>query len=357
MTSKIVNQPLELIQAQMADLADSMGPLGPYIVAIGDALTNRVIKEGLAFIDSSGPTLSDPSASAPPGSAISPVDRTPVQATIDEGDAATLLSQQELLGENIKTLYLPQQQSNLNAMFSIKSIQDSILNALVNTLMSGCSLPSWASSQVTNTATTVTDDAETTIETIQVTANNVGNITIKKTTVVVSDSEDNNTTVSYSTEKIEAQMDSQIAIMKEEINKTNQWIADIATAVASTKGFAKIIGEYLELYQNTLQPPTAQEQAALDEKKQSILASKELVIANAQKIAESDSDAFNDLEVDTQNISIKTVEKTNNLLQARGFDEQYPFAGTLYAQKQELAPKLSEAQSSSNCTNNNNDGN
>ncbi|MBU1137334.1 hypothetical protein KKD72_03150 [Patescibacteria group bacterium] len=341
MTNKVVNQPLELIQAQMADLADSLGPLGPYIVAIGNALTNRVIKEGLAYIDSLGPTPDKPDLPPPPGTPLPPIDRTPAQATVDEGNASTLIPQQELLKENIKDLYLPQQQSNLSVMLSIKSIQDNILNSLADAFESGCSLPSWA---------TITYNTETTLE---ITANNIGRITIKKTIIEDPDSEDNSATISYSTEKIEAQIDSQIAIMREEINKTNQWIAEITTAVASTKGFVKTISEYLELYQNTLQPPTAEEQAALDEKKQSMLASKDLVIASAQKIADSTSNNLNDLEADTRKINMKTIEKTNNLLMARGLDEQYFQAGTLYAQKQDLISKQSGINFSCN---DNNDG-
>jgi hypothetical protein len=327
--SRAADRNLELLQDQIADLTDSKGILAPYITAIGHALINRIMKEGLAFITESGPTIDKPSRPIPAGRPVYQVDQTPAQVTQTQASATSLLKQQKLLKENLETQLLSQQQSNLSVMQSIESTQTNILTTLKDTLAQNCPLPSWANTQTIST----TENTET----IQITASGIGTILIEKTTV--------SETTTYQIKKTIPQITNQITALEKDIEQTNQWIADTAKAITSTNGYIQAADDYLTLYQQTLQPPTAEEQAALDQKKQAIEAAKNLAISDGQKAAQSSSTDLEQLDKDTQDINITVNQTTNNLLQARGISQEYPQHGTLYDQKKSLQTKLSQVQS------------
>jgi len=65
---RTIDREVDLLTQQIADLTDSMGVFGPYITAIGNALINRVMDEGLSFVSSIGPTIGSPDTPLPPGS-------------------------------------------------------------------------------------------------------------------------------------------------------------------------------------------------------------------------------------------------------------------------------------------------
>ncbi|MBU1255922.1 hypothetical protein KKH35_03560, partial [Patescibacteria group bacterium] len=336
-TSKAVNQPIKMLEDSISGMASEMGILGPYIIAIGSALTNQVIKEGLAYVKTIGPTLENPNIPTPPGIPTPDVDQTPALVTQDQGQATALLEQQKLLKENLETQLLSQQQSNLSTMQSIATTQSSILTTLKNLFIAGCSISSWASSQVNNSI-------------IQITASGIGIISIKQ--IITPGFGDEGNIITYETQEIIPQINSQITALKNDIAETNKWIADTGSAIASVNGYIQAINEYLNLYNTTLQPPTEAEQAALDQKKQFMNIAKNLAISNSQTAAKSSAENLTDLNIDTQETDIIVIQETYNLLQARGFSTTYPQDSTLYAQQQSLQTTLSQVQSSlSNCFN------
>ena len=336
-TSKAVNQPIKMLEDSISGMASQMGILGPYIIAIGAALTNQVIKEGLAYVKTIGPTPDNPNIPTPPGTPTPDVDKTPAIVVQDQGQATALLEQQELLKENLETQLLSQQQSNLSAMQSIASTQSDILTTLKNLYAAGCSISSWANSQING-------------DTTQITASGIGIISLKQ--IITPGFGDEGNIITYETQKIIPQINSQITAIQNDINETNQWIADTGSAITSVNGYIQTMDDYLSLYETTLQPPTETEQAALDQKKQFMNIAKNIAISNSQTVAKSSAENLANLNADTQEIDIVVIQETNNLLQARGFSTTYPQAGTLYAQQQSLQTTLSQAQSSlSNCFN------
>ena len=318
-TSRALDRDLELIQDQIAALTPAKGILAPYITAIGSALVNKLITEGLSLITGDGPSIDNPSAPMPAGTSVAPINQTPGQVIQTQNSAISLSGQQALLKENLEIDLLPQQQSNLSTMQSIESIQTNILTTLKDILAQGCSLPSWANSQTYSA-------------TIQITASGVGSALIDK--------------ITYQIQSITPQISSQIPDMEQKIAETNQWIADSASAIISTNGYNQAVDDYLALYQQTLQPPTAQEQAALDQKEQSVIAAENLAIIDGQILTGSSASNLDQLNIDTQNINTVVIQESLNLLQARGMSETYPQSGTLYDQKNLLQTKLSQAQSS-----------
>jgi len=294
MTNEVIKKDFKLLQDQIANMTSSLGSYAPYVITIANALINRVIQEGFAYVTATGPTAKNPNIPMPPGQTIPEVDKTPSQITEDQGYAISLLEQQRLLKENLETQLLPQQQSNLGVMQNIETIQINTITTLSDILSNGCLLPF-----------PIIDPP---------------------------------------------QIISQIINLEEDIFETNQRVADIATAIISTNGYNQAAEEYLELYQTTLQPPTTNEQAALDQKALFMDAAKNIAIDDGLLAALSitNTNNFFDVNTDTQNASINVITVTTNLLMARGVSTAYPAPGTLYAQKNSAQTTLDQAISSLN---------
>ena len=343
-TSKAINQPVRMLENQIADMADSMGTLGPYIIAIGNALINRVIHEGLAYVLTIGPDPDDnvPPPPPPPGTDIPDVDETPAQVVQDQLNVAVLIEQQKILKENLEIHLLVQQQSNLSVMQSMETIQYDILDTLKSILaVKNCSLPNWARSRTINT----TIKGNTKTETVLITASGVGTVLVEKTTVTTIKKGEPVVIITYQIIEMSAQITPQIANMESDIIETEQWIADTASAIASNNGYLKTMNDYLEFYEKTLQPPTKEEQIAIDQKKEAMAIAKEIAISDSQIAAKSSDEEFTDINVDTQKVSVGAVQEASNLELARGMSEEYHEAGTLYAKKKSLKETLDEAAS------------
>jgi len=361
-TSRAIDRPMESLSRQVADLTDSMGSYAPYIIAISNALINRVIEEGLAEVQRIGPTEEEPDIPLPTGTPVEPM-QTPAQAGTDAGNAATLFEQQGLLKENIETQLLPQQQSNLGIMQNIETIQNSILTTLgILFQLSGqpnCSLPSWANSQMTDEWIEPTPDPATqtnkTIKIFQITVDDVGSISIKKSTwqqwhdCAYRDDEDRCVGdwvpfTFYETLEKTTQITDEVTAMEEDISSTNLWIDDIATAIISTDNFIDEANEYIALYDATPQPPTEEEQDALDAKIDAVEIAKESLINDGQIAVQSSEEDIFQLVIGTTDKSYGVLNTTNDLLDIRGVSESHAEAGTLYAQKNSVKDKLSSAQ-------------
>lgn len=289
MTSEIINAPFKKLNDMVSELSDDLGPAGPYIMAIGNALINRLITEGLSSLQATGPTIDNPNTPLPPGTIITPPE-TPAQAIIDQGNAIILLGQQELLKENLETELLPQQEKNLDIMQDIENIRTEIIITLNELQSFRCYMP--------------------------FTADSIPSIS------------------------------GQITDMQNDVIETNQWIADTATTISSINGYVLAIDEYIELYNNTLQPFTEEEQIALNLKRELMETAKNIVINDAQTSAHSTSDNLIQLTSDTQNINMEVVQTGFNLQMACGFDETCSVEqNTLYCQKVKYQNKLNQAES------------
>ncbi len=355
-TSRAMDREMDILGQEVATMTANLGTFAPYVVAIGNALINRLIQEGLEKIQITGPTVENPDEPLPAGSPIADIE-SPAEAMIAADMAAFLVDQQEFLKENLETQLLPQQQSNLSVMTSIETIQSNILTTLETIFAVDCSLPLWANSQMTSTYTEpaqAIDESERTIEIFQITASNIGSISIKKSSWQKWSScayeHEGYCTPGYVTYhlheilEISPQITSQITGLGENISSTNQRITDTATAIASTNDFIEKVDEYVTLFDETLQPPTDEEQAALDTERDAVQIALELLISDGQAAAQSSSEDMSGLSNDTQEANMTVNQTVDNLLQARGFSEEYPEAGTLYVQKQSLQVSLSEAQ-------------
>ena len=349
-TSRSMDRPLDTLSRQIADMTDSLGSYAPYVTTVANALINRLIQEGLASLQTSGPSSANPDEPLPPSEPIAEIE-TPAQAEVAQEMAGFLSEMQELLKENLEDQLLPQQQSNLSVMQSIENTQTSILSALDSIYRYHCSLPYWSSSQVVSTiiepgSTPV--DSDRTIKTIRISASGVGNVLIEETSWEEWDFIDYVTFYSYQTLETNPQISGQILDLQDEINSTNQQIAETTTAISSTNGFIAVVDEYIELYEQTLVPPTEEEQAALDAKRDEVDVALGLLITNGQTAVQSSANNIVDLSNDTQDASLTVNQTVNNLLAIRGYSQDAPEEGTLYEQLTNLQSTYSLAQSDLN---------
>jgi len=311
-TSRAMDRGLDTISRQIASLAPETG-LGPYITAIGDALINRVLTEGLSFVQSIGTTEDDPTAPMPAGTPITGV-VSPGQAIQGQANAGLLIDQLDLIKENLETGLLPQQDSNqdsnMNVLLSIQTFASTTLKSLSTKHQTGCFLPPGATSQVIG-------------GTVKISYSGTGYIIVNSST--------------YKTIEISTNVDSQINSLQDDINATNQRIVDTINAVAAVQGYKRVIDEYLELYDNTLQPFTEQEKTILEVKQAEVEAAKDIAISETKKATESTSNSIATLVNSATEANRNIVQETNNLITARGAiegtDEIPPTANSLYADK------------------------
>jgi len=350
-TSRAMDRQLDTLSAQVAGLTSSLGSFAPYIVAVANAVINKLMQEGLATLQASGPSSAAPNEPLPTGQAIAEIE-TPAQAEIASEMTVFLVEMQKLLKENLETQLLVQQQSNLSVMQSIETIQNNILNTLVNIeAEADCPMPYWASSQIISSTIEpgpTPIDSDRTVETIQISASDVGNVLVKRTSWREWEGVEEGyvTHATYEILETNPQITDQIAgLQGNDVSATNQRIADTATAIASSNDLISAVDEYVTLYNETLQPPTGEEQAALDVKKDAVDAALELLITNGQVAAQSSANNLVDLNSDTQDANLTVNEQANSLLEARGLSEEMPEAGTLFGQKENLQTILYSAQS------------
>jgi len=359
-TSRAMDREMDNLSRQVADLTDSLGVTAPYIIAISNALINRMMEEGLAEVQGTGPTEEEPDIPMPGGTVVTPTD-TPARAEADVDNAVILSEQQELLKENLEIQLLPQQQSNLSVMQDIRTIQSGILSTLSRFLCPGCSLPYWANNELISTRVEFPPDVpvRTTIETFQITGADIGSILFEKRTWVerVCSGEGECEDVTFCDKnnlETNKQISGQITDLEQDITSTNQWIADIDTAITSTEGFIDAVDEYVALYDATPQPPTQAEQDALDDKKDAVAIAKELLINNGQIITLSseETEDIYQLVLDIRNSSREILDITNGLLEIRGASADHSAGDTLYAQKRSLQGTFNQVRSDlSDCIN------
>ncbi len=345
-TSKAVTQELTILENQIGDLADSTGPyLKPYITAIANALVNRALKEGLSFVQGLGPDADNPNRPLPGGTTVGDVDTTPEGAVSGQGEASSLVEQQELLKENLETQLLKEQRLNLSILENILDTQEETLDVLVQIIKENdCPLPYFASSEIIDTNEI---DNETIEYTIRISSTDVGTATIKKRVF----DDDREIIITYHSQENHPQIEPEYVAMGNEIDLTNQWVGQVAESIRATNGYNQAAQEYLDLYQRTLQPPTEEEQAALDIKKQLMDAAERLAIEKGEIAIKVEAGTITTLDVlntETQAKSIDTIQEITSLITARGM-AAYPQPGTYYGKRADALSKRSAAMAAKDC--------
>lgn len=330
---KAVDSTRSLMEQQIASLTPTLGIFEPYIVAIANALITQVIKEGLAAVGITGPSSENPDAPMPPGVPIITTGLELAQTIITFTPA--LIEYQKLLKENLENELLSQQQKNLAVLNDINDTQTQTLQTLRDVLAAGCSLPSWVTSETISTETT----GITTTQIIKLTATDIGNITIKKTTI----ENELGSTTTYEIQEITPSANSQITTLEQDITSTEQWITDTSSSISYNNDSITKANNYIDLY--TTNEATNEE---LDKAEEEMKIAYNLAISASQIAAKSQATDLSSLIEDTIATNLNVVQQVLNVVSARGTAE-YPEAGTLYYQLQAVQSKLSQAQSAAQC--------
>ncbi len=123
MTNKTISKDFDTLQASIADMTDSLGIFAPYVIAIGNALINRVIKEGLSMVAGGGDSEQLP--------IIAPSATEVAQATNDQAFGDSLTKQHTLLINKINNDLRPNQSKNLAILNIITNSEKQIMDILV----------------------------------------------------------------------------------------------------------------------------------------------------------------------------------------------------------------------------------
>lgn len=368
-TSRAMDREMDIIGQEIATMTANLGTYAPYVVAIGNALINRLIQEGLETIQSSGPTVENPDESMPPSDIIISID-SPAEAEVAEEVATIILDQEELLKENLEDQLLSQQQSNLTVIQSIETMQSDILDTLISIFqIDNCSLPSWANDQIIDSWTEPSSDSliesDREIEIFEFTPSDIGSTSIEKTTWSEwdichhRDGEDRCVggwafKALYETLETNLQISDQVLALEEEIGDTNQWIANIDTAITSTNGLFQAVDDYMILYDEIHPPPednveilvhpTEEQQIDLDAATDNIETALVSLISDGGIAVESSPDDMMELSNDIQGFTMMINQIANDLQTALGMSAEYPEEDSLYAQKSSVQGSLSEVQ-------------
>lgn len=337
LAGKAVTQEIDLLREQIADLTDSLGPFEIYVVAIANALINRVIKEGLGFVGIGekgkgypydravpGPTYEDyekygeeayelfppaegmelPKASLPPMAVVA-------QARYDVNVTQSLKTHQELLKENATKL-LGQQNLSLTVLNDIKETQEEILDQLQADYANGLSLPSWAKIK------------ETSSDIFQITATDIGSVGLTRTA-----------TSTYEFGTPQPQVQTRIDELGKEETFDQITLAEVA--IPKTDTLIKALNTYIDLYQeNASETNLAKAETKMRE-------AKEEAVIYAQAAIDSNSLTLYHLDFDTTNAATDANFRATELEAARSTEDD-PAEGSLYEELDELEDKLEEIQ-------------
>lgn len=306
-----------------------------YIVAILDAVMNRLIKDGLAY-------LVAPSANASPASFT--VDYSTVIGNAglnDYKDASTngpyithLIPQEKLLKENLQKI-LTEYQTNLTVLNQIRTVQTDAFNTLKNIVQNSCNLPGGTSQQslgVQNSDNCGSNQCPcqtTAIETIKITASNVGEVTFQITTVAqrnydndTGDCTKTNTSRTAAIINASPSTDTEITQVNNEISQIQTQLGLIDNAVSDLENYQTALAGYNTAYDATQshigsQPGNEQVAAstvnAMYSAKQKAIDSTKLTISSQQT-------SLDKLLSDVMTASQDTATQNNAVVEKRGMD-------------------------------------
>lgn len=329
--------------------------LAPFFTAIFNALLKRAITLGLsnlAELTTSGSSSSDTStsdsyyydtasSSTTSGTnyfttnsttqSYADYSATETQVLEDLANGQSTAQQINLLNEN-KQAELAQAQKNQTVIESIQASQKTTLNTLVKANQSsGCSLPSWASSQLISETTNDSDTASSSIKSVKITADGIGNITYTQQTSTNELGQTSNYEItSISPEAVGIQ---------EKIDAINASLTNIATASSTLSSYLQSAQDFSDLYSSSTSD------SGLSSAASALATSRSSTISALQKsVGSSSSSDFTSLNTDVKNSSLSSVENANSYEMNRG-DSTNTDTDTLYGQLYNAGAKLSEAES------------
>jgi len=332
---QVVDSARKLLQDQIASLSSSLGVLQPYITAIAGALINRVIQTGLSKVaqaignndPSYGPTFSNPYTPIPAPEPIS-IPSAPIQIAAEVQSAApTLVSSLNLLKENLETQLLEQQQKNMAVLNSIKDKQTQTLEFLKDMVTNNCALPSWVSSQIIS-------DTES-VQTIKLTADSIGVITIEKTTLTT----ETGTSITVEAKETIPAIMSQLNALQMSINKTNQRIESVDSAITANQVAMDEADAYSDLFQSIGYSADTKDVATISAAGKKLEDAYAAALSSSQAAFDSTRTNLISLLTDGQEKNIKVVQEA--------IDTENNRAG-LESQLSSIASKPAEAQSALN---------
>lgn len=348
LAGKAVTQELDLLREQIADLTDALGPYQIYVMAIANALINRVIREGFALIGIGAETatrwpsqteyeryqtgaieLSDLSP-LPPGESYPSGTEMPLVAVyaLSERDlliAENLYDHQVLLRENLRKLQAEQRLS-LDVLRDIKDTQVAILETLQSRYVNGLDLPTWALVE------------EPFPNNIQISNPSIGRIGLTRTaeaTYILGTPQPQAQTRINELEASGGDIDD---INQLGANEIDNWINAFAEpAIRSSHTLIATINNFLNSYN------AGASERALRDIQNRMERDKVTARDAAQNFILSETTDIYYLSIETETAAGLVNLRTNTLETARGTQDN-PVAGTLYGELAELEEKLKEIQ-------------
>ena len=329
-----------------------------YAGAIIDAAINRVIREGVAMVTSTGEGASSDYGPGAPGVT---AQKPPVVDTASYEDAfknqptaKTLAEQQALLQENLNSL-ISENQKNLGVLNNIKASQQNSLTILKDHLPN-CSLPGGASlsgaipgtTQVQTTCTITglgsCPCSATTLENVTLSASGVGEATLERTTTqiyeIVTDVDSwtgmgtdfcrlTRTSVSYRTLSTRVLIEGAITDLNTAIVEVQNELPKVITTNTDTKDYEASAIAYMNAYtalqRGDMTAATSTTETAMQNAKQKAVSSNQTLLSSA-------STKFNEFVQETMKRSQDTIGVNGDVQTKRGtsIDCTYAPAGFLY---------------------------
>ncbi len=350
-TSRTVDSGRELIQQQIAALTPHMALAGinmvPFLSSLFASLIHKMIGNGLSNLTGVGTTPDDTYYYSQLNNAPSlfnpqnwPTSQIAEQTNEMLPRARQLLMHQRLLKENLENELMPQLARQRNILAQMKQLQQNILTTLVEVAKEPlCVLPIWASKQVLNSQIINGQ----TVETVRVTAIGVGNITFTNTLADTDIGQQ-----SIRTQILE--INPEIADPDVYVKEAQQAIADVNAAIPATENYIAAAEEYLEVYKQNatligttvpgqMTTPEAAALQRISEAESKMNTAWNAMIFAAQKVTGTSSTDLNSLILDTQNTTLRVVERAANLKSELDNPES-----SIYQQLAGLQRKGQEAQ-------------
>jgi len=220
------------------------GSMATYVTAIVDAMVNRIIREGVTMVTTSGQdssgayyvgTSAGQTGNGITTSPIISINSVGIDTAIsDRGTATALIDQEKLLRENYEKL-VAELQTNLSIASETKIIQENTIKTAVDLLNKGCSLPAGA---------TLTSEGSA----YKLKVDGAGEAILNGTTNPVYGYNPNNTT--YTITSLSLNAASLVQSINNKITATQDQISKVATATSDTQSYVATIERYITAYNN-----------------------------------------------------------------------------------------------------------
>lgn len=363
-TNNAINQPMEDLSRSMADLTDSLGEFAPYVIAIGNALINKVIKNGLALVAGTNVAETAPG----PANIPKPDASTATQMLEDKTYGKTLSDQQTAYLSTINNDIFPAQNKSLSVLTDIANTEKQILAAIIdaknkniNTSVSFTLSPDPA--KKTTTITTTNGNITTTIKTeyLILSATNIGTADVEKTTttkVTTDESTITTTTIVYAIIKSSTKSEKKAQDMQAEIDKSGQLITSISKAqeaVDTYVGWLESYGDDLSKTQSEIDALSPAEKDDFEALKTEGNEYRLEAVILSQDLINSTSADFSTLAQETQQVILNVSNALTTILTNLGADSGEYSIGLykdLYDAKKVLADIQNQIAVASTPTNN-----